>query len=120
MTQMTHLPVISPWVIKINSFLFSPSLGRSIPPGWSNAQTTLGVYGIVTQGQGSAKNAAGVSNRPVRTCKPTAKLKALGDALASKKKQTVIITNDEDELQPQKKKKKPKKLKVSLTVMRTQ
>jgi hypothetical protein len=64
------------------------------------------VYGVVTQGQGSAKDAAGVSNRPVRIRKPTAKLKALGDAPASKKKRMVNITDDEDEAQPQKKKNK--------------
>ena len=110
MTQMTHLPVVSPRVIKIIQLLFSPSLGRSPPPGWSNTQTTLGVYGIVTQGQGSARNAAGVSNRPVRARKPTAKLKALSNALGSNKKRTVIITDDEDEAQPQKKKKKPREV----------
>jgi hypothetical protein len=65
------------------------------------------VYGVVTQGQGSAKDAAGVSERPVRVRKPTAKLKALGDAPASKKKRAVI-TDDEDEAQPEKKKKKKK------------
>ena len=63
----------------------------------------MGAYGVVTHGQGPAKNAAGVSVRPARTRKPT--VKALAQAPVSKKKKVVIITDDEDEAQPQKRKK---------------
>ena len=82
---------------------FSPSLGRNTPPQRSRTQTTLGAYGVVTQGQGPAKHAAGVSNRPARARKPT--VKALAQTPVSKKKKAVIITDDEDEVQPQKRKK---------------